>query len=61
MPLTSLLMPFTDPKDPVVLLNGLTGMAKGHLRAIGSNFSVVRPNSHRASYVYREFRVINGH
>ena len=29
--LTSLLMPFTGPKGPVVHLNGLTGMAKGHL------------------------------
>ena len=28
VPLTSLLMPFTGTKDPVVHLNGLTGMAK---------------------------------
>ena len=31
VPLTSSLMPFTGPKDPVVHLNGLTGMAKGRL------------------------------
>ena len=31
VPLTSLLMLFTGPKDPVVHLNGLTGMEKGRL------------------------------
>ena len=30
VPLTSLLMPFTGPKDPAVHLGGLTEMAKGH-------------------------------
>ena len=28
---TSLLMPFTGPKDPVVHLGDLNGTAKGHL------------------------------
>ena len=30
-------------------------------RAVGRNFSVVRPNSYRVSYVCREFRVISDH
>ena len=32
---------------------------KVNSKAVGSNFSVVRPNSYKA--VYREFRVISGH
>ena len=40
---------------------GLQPKQSTYYRAVGSNFFVIRPTIHRATYVYREFRVMSGH